>query len=161
MHSVSTVITSYDRSHLVRPLHLTCKCLQRARETWKQQHRVARWCSQGEVWPNPQLYRIWVHSAHLSRIETSRHSNQARFGSRRNVPLLLLLWNAKPRIPKDRWDYVCLNDGWSYDISKMWSWMFQTSASHIASDYRASIENLVPKMSDQYKEQLLRLSACV
>ena len=45
----------------------------------------------------------------LSRIESSCHSNQARFGSRRNVLLFLLLWNAKPWIPTIRQDLVYNN----------------------------------------------------
>lgn len=42
----------------------------------------------------------------LSRIESSRHSNQASFGSLRNALLFLLLWNAKPWIPKLRENYI-------------------------------------------------------
>lgn len=47
----------------------------------------------------------------LSRIESSRHSNQARFGSVRNALLFLflLLWNAKPKMPKIRQNYILLN----------------------------------------------------
>lgn len=68
----------------------------------------------------------------LTRIENSRHSNQTRFRSLRNVLLFLLLWNAKPWIPKIRQYNVHLNDGWLYDmVSNVQRELFQVGASFI------------------------------